>query len=135
MEQRSTITMAQVKQSLLSGLRFLGISFLAATGLFILVTLSQFVWPFPDSGAYSERMFWAAFASLIAGMPAVLAGLSTSQGYYNSPFTAGQDAKVAHTIIADGRRSMTGRTLYAWRMFTIGFFGLGYAALITLLWS
>ena len=124
--------MEQVKKSVLGGLRFVGISLLIAVGLFALVSLSCLIWPC-DTAMYSERMFWASFAVLIAGMPAVLAGLSTSQGYYNSPFTAGQDAKVAHTIIADGRRSMTGRTRYAWRMFTIGGFGIGFAALITIL--
>ncbi len=132
MEQWNATRTEQVKRSVVAGMRFIGISFLAALGLFILVTLSRLIWP-TDIGGYSERMFWAAFAALIAGMPAVLAGLSTSQGYYNSPFTAGQDAKVSHTIIADGRRSMSGRTRYAWRMFTIGFFGLGFAALITIL--
>jgi hypothetical protein len=124
--------MKQVKQLVFAVVRFIGISFAAAVGLFILVTLSRLIWPC-DTAAYSERMFWAGFAALIAGMPAILAGLSTSTGYYNSPFTAGQDALVAHTIVADGRRSLSGRSRYAWRMLSIGAFGIGFAALISTL--
>lgn len=124
--------MKQIKQIALNTLRFLGISLLIDLGILALVTLSLLIWPTNNAG-YSERMFWSAFAAIIGGMPAVLAGLSTSQGYYNSPFTAGQDAKVALTIVEDGRRGLSGRARYAWRMFSIGIMGIGIAALIDIL--
>lgn len=114
-------------------LRFLGVSLLIALGLFVLVSLSCLVWGPCTNTAYSERMFWVGLAALLTGAPGVVAFLSTNQGYYSSPFTAGQDAKVAHTIIADGRKSMDRRTAYIWRALTVGAFGIALSALIDIL--
>jgi hypothetical protein len=114
-------------------LRFVGISLLIAIGLFLLVTLSFLIWGPLTATAYSERMFWVGFGATICGMPAVLSSLGTNQGYYNSPFTAGLDAQVAHTIVKDGRKGLTRRTKFAWRMFSIGAFGISFAALIDLI--
>ena len=114
-------------------LRFLGISLAIAIGLFALVSLSFLIWGPLTKDAYSERMFWVGLAAIGTAAPAVLSFLSTSQGYYNSPFTAGQDAKVAQTIVEDGRRSMDSRAAFVWRMLTVGAFGIGFAALIDIL--
>lgn len=123
----------KITGAVLGVLRFLGISLLVAVGLLALVSLSFLVWGPLTSAAYSERMFWVGFGATICGMPAVLSSLGTNQGYYNSPFTAGLDAQVAHTIVKDGRRGLTRRTKFAWRMFSIGGFGIAFAALIDLL--
>jgi hypothetical protein len=125
-----------MKQTILSGilgvLRFLGISLAIAAGLFLLVTLSFVIWGPLTKDAYSERMFWVGFGATVCGMPAVLSSLGTNRGYYNSPFTAGLDAQVAHTIVKDGRRGLTKRTRFAWRMFSVGGLGIAFAALIDL---
>ena len=124
--------MNQVKQVAVDILRFVGTSLLIALGLFALVSLSCLIWPCSNED-YSNRMFWAGLAAIIAGMPAVLASLSTSTGYYDNPFTAGMDAQAAHAIIQDGRRGLSKRARYAWRMFSIGGFGIAMAALIDIL--
>jgi hypothetical protein len=125
--------MEKILAGVLRLLRFLGISLLIALGLFALVSLSFLIWGPMTNTAYSERMFWVGLAAIGTAAPAVLSFLSTSQGYYNSPFTAGQDAKVAQTIIEDGRKSMDQRTKFVWRMVTVGAFGIAFAALIDLL--
>ena len=125
--------MAKVWQVVLGILRFLGISLLIDLGLLVLVSLSCLIWGPCANAQYSERMFWAGMAAMVAAMPAVLAALNTSRGYYNSPFTAGQDAKVALTIAKDGQQGLNKRTAYTWRMITIGMFGIGIAALIDVL--
>ncbi len=122
--------MSKVGQIVLAVLRFLGISLLIDLGLFVLVSLSCLVWGPCSNANYSERMFWVGLAGMVAAMPAILAALNTSRGYYNSPFTAGQDAKVFHTIVADGQKGLDKRTTYVWRMISIGMFGIGIAALI-----
>jgi len=127
-ERRCDGAMEKVRDVVLSVLRFLGVSLLIDLGLFAAVSLSCLIGP----RVYSERMFWVSLAAIIAGMPAVLASLGTSRGYYDNPFTAGIDAQVAHTIIKDGRQGLSKRSRYAWRMFSIGIIGIGIAALIDL---
>ncbi|HHE72709.1 MAG TPA: hypothetical protein ENL34_10565 [Chloroflexi bacterium] len=124
--------MEKVRDVVLSVLRFLGVSLLIDLGLFAAVSLSCLIGPRCSNAVYSERMFWVSLAAIIAGMPAVLASLGTSRGYYDNPFTAGIDAQVAHTIIKDGRQGLSKRSRYAWRMFSIGIIGIGIAALIDL---
>ncbi len=122
--------MRKVGQIVLAVLRFLGVSILIDLGLFVLVSLSCLVWGPCSNANYSERMFWVGLAGMIAAMPVVLASLGTSRGYFNSPFTAGIDAQVAETIVKDGRRGLSKRTTFAWRMITVGMGGIGIAALI-----
>jgi hypothetical protein len=122
--------MRKVGQIALAVLRFLGISALIDVGLLILVSLSCLIWGPCSNAQYSERMFWVGLGGMIAAMPAVLAALGTSRGYYDNPFTAGIDAQVAQTIIKDGRRGLSKRTAFAWRMISIGAIGIGIAALI-----
>jgi hypothetical protein len=125
--------MQKAGQLALRFLRYMGLSLLIAVGLFALVSLSFLIWGPMTNVAYSERMFWVGLAAMLTAAPAVMGFLSTNQGYYTSPFTAGQDAKVAHTIIADGRKSMDKRTAYIWRALTVGAFGIGISALIDIL--
>lgn len=125
--------MQKVGAAVLGVLRFIGISLLIDLGLFVAVTLSCLIVGPCSNDIYSERMFWVGMVASVAAMPAVLAALSTNRGYYDSPFTAGMDAQVAHTIIEDGRLSLTKRSRYMWRMITIGAGGIGLAAAIDLL--
>ncbi len=125
--------MEKVARFLLALLRYFGTSLLVAVGLFVGVSLSCLVWGPCTSTVYSERMFWTGLAAIVVGMPAIFSALSVSRGYYDNPFTAGIDSQVADTIVKDGRLSLTKRSNFAWRMFTIGLFGIGFAALIDVL--
>jgi len=122
--------MDKVKVAAVTVLRFIGTTLLIDLGLFILVSISCLIGTRCTSLAYGERMFWVGMASMIAGMPVVLSSLSTSRGYYDSPFTAGQDAKVALTIIKDGRRSLSRRSAFAWRALSVGAGGIAISAVI-----
>jgi len=122
--------MDKVKVAAVTVLRFIGTTLLIDLGLFILVSISCLIGTRCTSLAYGERMFWVGMASMIAGMPVVLSSLSTSRGYYDSPFTAGQDAKVALTIIKDGRRSLSCRSAFAWRALSVGAGGIAISAVI-----
>jgi hypothetical protein len=82
---------------------------------------------------WSEYMFWLSMLALIAGMPAVIASLNTSRGYFDNPLTAGADLQVAGTIIKHERKELSKRTLYTLRMFSIGFLGIAVSAIIDVL--
>jgi len=127
--------MEKVRAAGVAVLRFIGITLLIDLGLFVLVSLSCLLGTRCSNTQYSERMFWVGLVSMVAAMPAVLGALNTSRGYYSSPFTAGQDAKVAHTIIKDGRKSLDSRSAFMWRAITVGMVGIGLAALIDVLGS
>ena len=122
--------MEKVKAVVVATLRFIGITLLIDLGLFVLTSISCLIGTRCTNAVYGERMFWVGMASLIAAMPAVLGSLSTSRGYYNSPFTAGQDAKVSLTIVKDGRRSLDRRSAFAWRAFSVGAVAIAISALI-----
>jgi len=122
--------MEKVKVAAVAVLRFIGTTLLIDLALFAVVSISCLIGTRCTNEAYGERMFWAGMASLVAAMPAVLSSLSTSQGYYNSPFTAGQDAKVALTIVKDGRLSLNRRSAFAWRAFSVGAVAIAISALI-----
>ena len=78
-------------------------------------------------------MFWLSMLAMIAGMPAVLASLSSSRGYFDNPYTAGADMAVAGTIIQSERKELSKRTMYTLRMFSIGILGIAVSAFIELL--
>jgi acyl dehydratase len=78
-------------------------------------------------------MFWVGMASLIIGMPAVFASLGSFQGQFGDPFLAGQQMKVAETVIKDARLHMSKRARFAWRMITVGSIGIAFAAFIDIL--
>jgi hypothetical protein len=122
--------MEKVKAVAAAVLRFIGTTLLIDLGLFVLVSVSCLIGTRCTNLAYGERMFWVGMASLIAAMPAVLGSLSTSRGYYDSPFTAGMDAQVALTIIKDGRLSLSRRSAFAWRAFSVGIVGIAISAVI-----
>ena len=125
--------MSKVMSGVLAVLRFLGVSLLAALVLLAVVSLSCLFGTRCDNAAYSERMFWGGLIVAMGAMPAALAMLGSNQGYYNSPFTAGQDARVALTIANDARRSLDKRTTFALRAASIGVIAMGISALIDLL--
>ena len=125
--------MEKVKVVAVTVLRFVAATLLIDLGLFALVSISCLIGTRCTNVGYSERMFWVGLASMIAAMPAVLGALNTSRGYYNSRFTAGMDAQVAHTIIKDGRLSLNRRSAFAWRALSVGLVGIGIAALIDIL--
>jgi hypothetical protein len=125
--------MDKFKSLLLAVLRFLGLVLLVDLGLFILVSLSCLIGTRCTGVQWSERMFWAGMLVMVTAMPAVLAMLSTSQGYFDNPYTAGMDMQVAGTIIKDGRRGMNKRTRYAFRAGFIGLGAIAISALIDLL--
>ena len=125
--------MEKVRGAAVAVLRFIGVTLLIDLGLFALVSISCLIGTRCTNVGYSERMFWTGLASMIAAMPAVLGALGTSRGYYDSPFTAGMDAQVAHTIIKDGRLSLSRRSAFAWRAMSVGMGGIGIAALIDIL--
>ena len=122
--------MEKLKDAVVPISRLIGITLLIDLGLFALVSISCLIGTRCTNLVYSERMFWTGMASLIAAAPVVLGALSTSRGYYSSPFTAGMDAQVAHTIIKDGRRSLDRRSAFAWRALSVGAVAIGISALI-----
>jgi hypothetical protein len=122
--------MEKVEVAAVAVLRFIGITLLIDLGLFALVSISCLIGTRCTNLAYGERMFWVGMASLIAAMPVVLSSLSTSRGYYDSPFTAGQDAKVALTIVKDGRLSLDRRSAFAWRASSVGAVAIAISAVI-----
>ncbi len=122
--------MAKVKDAVVAVLRFVGTTLLIDLGLFALVSISCLIGTRCTYMAYGERMFWTGMASIIVSMPVVVAALSTSRGYYDNVFTAGMDAQVAHTIIKDGRLSLSRRSAFAWRALSVGAVAVGISALI-----
>lgn len=125
--------MEKVKKVFTSIGRFLGIILLVDLGLFIIVSLSCLFGTRCTGAAWSERMFWAGIVALITAMPAVLAGLNTSRGYFDNPLTAGMDLQVAGTIVRDGRKGLDKRTAYALKAGAVGAGAIGISALIDIL--
>ncbi|TFG71941.1 MAG: hypothetical protein E4H27_03580 [Anaerolineales bacterium] len=82
---------------------------------------------------WSEYMFWFSMLAFIAGMPAVVASMSSSRGYFDNPLTAGADLAAAKTIVQSERRDLSNRTMYTLRMFSIGILGITTSAVIDLL--
>ena len=77
--------------------------------------------------------FWAGILALVAAMPAVLAMLNTSRGYFDNPLTAGMDLQVAETIIKDGRKGLDKRTAFALKAGAVGAGAIAISALIDIL--
>ena len=78
-------------------------------------------------------MFWAGIIALITAMPAVLAGLNTSRGYFDNRLTAGMDMQVAQTIIQSERKGLDKRTAYALTAGAVGLIAILISALIDIL--
>ncbi len=125
--------MEKVKKALLSIGRFLGLILLVDLGLFIVVTISCQFGTRCTTLAWSERMFWAGILALVTAMPAVLAMLNTSRGYFDNPLTAGMDLQVAGTIVRDGRKGLDKRTAYALKAGVVGAGAIAISALIDIL--
>lgn len=125
--------MEKVKKALASIGRFLGIVLLVDLGLFIVVSISCLFGTHCTNAAWSERMFWAGIIALITAMPAVLAGLNTSRGYFDNRLTAGMDMQVAQTIIQSERKGLDKRTAYALKAGAVGAGAIGISALIDIL--
>ena len=125
--------MERIKALLISTVKFLGFTLLIDLGLFAIVSLSCLFGTRCTSLQWSERMFWAGMLAIVAAMPAVLAMLSTSQGYFDNPLTAGMDMQVAKTIIEDGRRGLSKRSKFAIRAASIGIGAIAISALIDVL--
>ncbi len=125
--------MEKVKKALVSIGRFLGIVLLVDLGLFIIVSISCLFGARCTNAAWSERMFWAGIIALITAMPAVLAGLNTSRGYFDNRLTAGMDLQVAQTIIQAERKGLDKRTAYALRAGAVGAGAIAISALIDIL--
>jgi hypothetical protein len=122
--------MAKAKKIISDITRFLSISLLVDLGMFLLVSIFCLTRESCTGEQWSEYMFWASMLALIAGMPAVLASLSSSRGYFDNPMTAGADMAVAETIIKQERRELSKRTIYTLRMFSIGIMGITISAFI-----
>lgn len=125
--------MEKVKKALVSIGRFLGIILLADIGLFVVVSVSCLFGTRCTGAVWSERMFWAGIIAMITAMPAVLAGLNTSRGYFDNRLTAGMDMQVAQTIIQSERRGLDKRTAYALKAGAVGAVAIGISALIDIL--
>lgn len=125
--------MEKVKKALVAIGRFIGIVLLVDLGLFIIVTISCQFGIRCTGGAWSERMFWAGIIALITAMPAVLAGLNTSRGYFDNRLTAGMDMQVAQTIIQSERKGLDKRTAYALTAGAVGLIAILISALIDIL--
>jgi hypothetical protein len=123
----------KVKKALVSIGRFLGIILLADIGLFVVVSVSCLFGTRCTGAVWSERMFWAGIIAMITAMPAVLAGLNTSRGYFDNRLTAGMDMQVAQTIIQSERRGLDKRTAYALKAGAVGAVAIGISALIDIL--
>jgi len=123
----------KVKKALVSIGRFLGIVLLVDLGLFSVVSISCLFGTRCTNVAWSERMFWAGIVTLLTAMPAVLAGLNTSRGYFDNRLTAGMDMQVAQTIIASERKGLDKRTAYALKAGAVGAGAIGISALIDIL--
>ncbi|HOT92518.1 MAG TPA: hypothetical protein PLJ78_10880 [Anaerolineae bacterium] len=125
--------MDKVKDALRSIGRFIGLVLLIDLGIFVVVTISCQIGTRCTGTAWSERMFWAGIIAIITAMPAVLAGLNTSRGYFENPLTAGMDLQVAGTIIKDGRKGLDKRTAYAFKAGAVGAGAIAISALIDIL--
>ncbi len=125
--------MEKVKKALVSIGRFLGIVLLVDLGLFSVVSISCLFGTRCTNVAWSERMFWAGIVALLTAMPAVLAGLNTSRGYFDNRLTAGMDMQVAQTIIQSERKGLDKRTAYALKAGAVGAGAIGISALIDIL--
>ena len=78
-------------------------------------------------------MFWLSMLAMIGAMPAILASMNTSRGYFDNPYTAGADLAVASTIIKSERRGLNKRTAFMLRMLSIGIMGIVISAVIEIL--
>ncbi len=125
--------MEKVKKALVSIGRFLVIVLLVDLGLFISVSISCLFGTRCTNAAWSERMFWVGIIALITAIPAVLAGLNTSRGYFDNRLTAGMDMQVAQTIIQSERKGLDKRTAYALKAGVVGAGAIGISALIDIL--
>jgi len=123
----------KVKNALLSIGRFFSIVLLVDLSLFTVISISCLIGTRCTNVAWSERMFWAGIIALVTAMPAVLAGLNTSRGYFDNPLTAGMDLQVAGTIVKDGRKGLDKRTAYALKAGTVGAGAIAISALIDIL--
>ncbi len=123
----------KVKKVLVSIGRFLGIVLLVDLGLFIIVSISCLFGTGCTGATWSERMFWAGIIALVTAMPAVLAGLNTSRGYFDNRLTAGMDMQVAQTIIQSERKGLDKRTAYALKAGAVGAGAIAISALIDIL--
>lgn len=125
--------MDKIKAILLSILRFVGLTLLIDLGIFAIVSLTCLFGTRCTNLQWGERMFWAGIVAIVTGMPAVLAMLNTSRGYFDNPLTAGMDLQVAGTIVKDGRKGLNKRTAYALKAFAVGIGAVGISALIDVL--
>lgn len=125
--------MEKIKLALLTVVRFLGLTLLIDLGIFAVVSLTCLVGTRCTNVQWSERMFWAGMLAMIAAMPAILASLNTSRGYFDNPLTAGMDMQVAQTIIKDGRKGLSKRTAFALKAGAVGMGAIGISALIDVL--
>jgi len=125
--------MDKVRGFLVGVLRFLGLVVLVDLGIFVLVSVSCLIGTRCTNVQWSERMFWAGILALVAAMPAVLAMLNTSRGYFDNPLTAGMDLQVAGTIIKDGRKGLDKRTAFALKAGAVGAGAIAISALIDIL--
>ena len=125
--------MEKIKLALLTVVRFLGLTLLIDLGIFAVVSLTCLVGTRCTNVQWSERMFWAGMLAMIAAMPAILASLNTSRGYFSNPLTAGMDMQVARTIIKDGRKGLSKRTAFALKAGAVGMGAIGISALIDVL--
>jgi hypothetical protein len=125
--------MDKIKAALMSVLRFVGFTLLIDLGLFAIVSLSCLFGTRCTNAQWSERMFWAGMLAMVTAMPAVLAMLNTSRGYFSNPLTAGMDLQVAGTIVRDGRKGLNKRTAFAFRAGAVGAGAIAISALIDIL--
>ncbi len=125
--------MDRIKSTISGIARFLSFALLIDLGLFLLVSGYCLTGDSCTGVLWSEYMFWISMLALIAGMPAVIASMSSSRGYFDNPMTAGADLAVAKTIIESERRDLSNRTVYTIRMFTIGIIGMAISAIIDLM--
>ncbi len=125
--------MTRFKEAISGIAKFLCISLLIDLAMFLLASFLCFRGETCTSMAWSEFMFWFSMIAFIAGMPAVVASMSSSRGYFDNPLTAGADLAAAKTIVQSERRDLSKRTMYTLRMFSVGILGIATSAAIDFL--
>lgn len=125
--------MERVKAFLIGAAKFLGFVLLIDLGIFAVVSLTCLLGTRCTNLQWSERMFWGGMLAMLSGMPAVLAAMNTSRGYFDNPMTMGMNLQVAETIIKDGRKGLGKRTRFALTAGTVGIIAIAISALIDIL--
>ena len=87
-----------------------------------------------DPGIYGDRLFWGGIiVSMVGGF--VIVGVLGSYSTLGTPsvLTASGDARIAHERVWEYIKTNSGRYMFSFRMFLVGFMCMGTSALIEVL--